>query len=150
MALRDSTLYDNLHVSNFLGDARDHQGRTVTVPFRHTVISGELGGASAGVSDEVNLCVLPANCEVRELFVDWGVLGASGAAGVTVDLGDSGDANRYFANADMDAAGQEDRILTAGYQFRPTADTIVVLQWGGANPVVGIVIKGHFTIVPGT
>jgi len=150
-AVRDSTLYGNVHTNAYVVDARDNGGRVVPVPFSHTVVSGELGGASAGLSDEVNLCVLPANCEVLSMFVSHEAMGATTTAGVTIDSGDSGEPNRYCANSDADLANNNGFImLFTGLRYRPTVDTIVLLQWGGANPVVGKIIKGFFLIVPGT
>ncbi len=149
-AVRDSTRYSNVHTNAYPSDARDLQGRVTIVPFSHTVVSGELGGASAGISDEVNLCVIPANSEVLGMFVTHEAMGATTTAGVTIDIGDTGDPNRYYANADADAANNNGFItLFTGVQYRPTADSIVQLQWGGADPVVGKIIKGFFLVVPG-
>jgi len=150
MAVRDSTQYTNVEVNANVADPRDKGGRIVPIPFTHTVVSGELGGASAGVSDEVRLCVLPANCEVIGFEMDWGALSASAAVGLTMDVGDSGDINRYGVALDGDEASSTGVLAAAGMRFRPTTDTIVLLGWGVANPIVGIVVKGRFLIVPGT
>lgn len=149
MAVRNSTLYTNLEVNKYLGDARDRGGRVVPIPFQHTVVSGELGGASVGVSDEVNLCVLPANCEVVGFEEQHEAMGASAGTGVTMRVGDSGAVARYMVSVDADLAGGIGTLPFAGLRYRPTSDTIVLLQWGGANPVVGKIIKGTFFIVPG-
>lgn len=155
MAVRDSTLYTSVEVNAYVADARDKGGRVVPIPFKHTVVSGELGGGSAGVSDEVRLCVLPANCEVVGLEVVFEALGLSAAAGLTMEIGDSGDTNRYYVTganpegADEDIAGGLGTLAFAGMGYRPTTDTIVLLQWGGADPVVGKIVKGRFFIVPG-
>src|SRR3972149_10600632 len=93
---RNSTLYTKLHVNKYVGDARDVGGRAYPIPFEHTVVSGELGGASAGVSDEVNLCVLPANCMVVGLEFVGQHLWASAGTNGTLALGDSGDDDRYL------------------------------------------------------
>lgn len=146
---RNSTLYSNLHVNKYLGDARDAGGRVVPIPFQHTVVAGETGGASAGVQDLVNLCVLPANCEVLHLFVDREALGASAGSGVNTKIGDSGDDDRYQVQTDSDVAGQINGVANAGFRYRPTADTIVLLKWLTANPVVGKKIQGFFLVVPG-
>lgn len=155
MAVRDSTQYGNVETNKYPADARDKGGRAVPIPFTHTVVSGELGGASAGVSDEVRLCVIPANSEVVGLQMAHDGVGASAGAGVTFDLGDSGDPNRYYATgdnpegADEDIAGSIGKLAFAGMRYRPTADTIVLLQWGVGNPVVGQIVKGTFFVVPG-
>src|SRR3990170_2942878 len=159
MAVRDSTLYTKLHVNKYLGDARDQGGRVVPIPFDHTVVSGELGGASAGVSDEVRLCVLPANCMVVNLEVVADALWASAGANGTAAIGDSGDIDRYMTATEFYTASPGGPIATEGMKhggladtgqnYKPTADTIVLLQWAVANPVVGKRIKGCFFVVPG-
>lgn len=146
---RNSTLYTKLHVNKYLGDARDRGGRAVPIPFQHTIVSGETGGASAGVRDTVNLCVLPANCMVVGFDLTREALGASADAGLTLQIGDSGDDDRYMAAVDSDAAGTVNTLAFAGQNYKPTADTIVVAEYRVANPVVGKIFKGTFWIVPG-
>lgn len=146
---RNSTLYTKLHVNSYLGDARDVGGRAYPIPFQHTIVSGETGGASAGVRDTVNLCVLPANCMVVGIDFIREALGASAGAGVTLQFGDSGDDDRYLAAVDSDAAGGINALAFAGQNYKPTADTIVVAQYRVANPVVGKIFKGIIWVVPG-
>ena len=146
---RNSTKYSNLHVNKYLADARDRDGRIVPIPFAHTVVSGETGGASAGVRDTVNLCVLPANCEVVGFVMSREALGASAGSGVLLRIGDSGDDDRYMAETDVDAAGTVAGLVFAGQGYRPTADTIVLAEWRTANPVVGKKFSGVFLVVPG-
>lgn len=155
MAVRDSTLYTSVEVNKYVADARDKGGRVVPIPFEHTVVSGELGGASLGVSDEVRLCVLPANCEVVGFEMAYEAMSASGGPGVTIEVGDSGDINRFYitgsstAGTDEDLASGIGTVAFAGLRYRPTTDTIVLLQWGVANPDVGQIVKGIFWIIPG-
>lgn len=155
---RNSTLYANLHVNKYIVDARDRGGRAVPIPFQHTVVSGETGGASAGVQDKVNLCVLPANCEVVGLDVTCDAVWASAGVNGTFELGDSGDSDRYLkATEAYDANGPRategdlrgGRLAFAGMRYRPTADTIVTLTWKTANPTVGKIVKGVFWVIPG-
>ena len=157
---RNSTLYANLHVNKYLGDARDRGGRVVPIPFAHTVVSGEVGGASAGVQDLVNLCVLPAFCMVLALFIVADNIWASAGANGTLQLGDSGDDDRYMVATELytstggpipaEMAGKPQGILAlAGQNYRPTADTVVQAKWKVANPTVGKQFKGSFLVVPG-
>ena len=157
MAVRASTLYTNLHVSKYLADARDLHGKVVPIPFSHTVVSGELGGASAGVSDEVQLCVIPANWMVIALHFSANDIWASAGVNGTLSLGDSGDIDRYMVATELyTAAGspiatallQNNVLAFAGQNYRPTADTIVLGQWAIANPVVGKQFKGVFLTIP--
>lgn len=156
---RNSTKYKKLHVDKYLGDARDAGGRVVPIPFAHTVVSGETGGASAGVQDKVNLCVLPANCEVIGLQFSADAIWASAGTNGTLQLGDSGDDDRYMTATELYTASPGGPIATEGMKrggladtgqnYRPTADTIVVATWKTANPVVGKKFQGCFLIVPG-
>jgi len=152
MTTTNSTQYANIHVNApQIADPRDEGGRLVPLTFTHTVASGETGGASAGASDEVRLTVVPANSEVLYLFESHEAMGATTTAGVTLTIGDAGDPDRYLSNADMDAAGNNAGIiLFAGLRSRQTSDTIVLAEWGTANPVVGQTFKGFFLTVPGS
>lgn len=155
---RNSTLYTKLHVNKYLGDARDVGGRAYPIPFQHTVVSGETGGASAGVRDTVNLCVLPANCMVVGLeFISNDVWASAGVNG-TLQIGDSGDDDRYMTATELyTAAGSPitgdgkavNMLAFTGQNYKPTADTIVVAEYRVANPVVGKIYKGVFWVVPG-
>ena len=146
---RNSALYLKLHVNKYLGDARDRGGRPVPIPFSHTVVSGETGGASAGVRDTVNLCVLPANCMVLDFFLIYEALSASAGVGLTLQVGDSGDADRYMVATDSDVAGSVSRLAFAGQLYKPTADVIVLAEYRVASPVVGKIYKGFFLVIPG-
>ena len=146
---RNSALYLKLWVNKYLGDARDQGGRAYPIPFSHTVVSGETGGASAGVRDTVNLCVLPANCLVLDFVLIREALSVSAGVGLTLQVGDSGDDDRYMVAADSDAAGSVNGLAFAGQLYKPTADVIVLAQYRVANPVVGKIYKGFFLVVPG-
>ncbi len=152
---RNSALYTSRDVSAYVQDSRDHGGQLRRIKFKHTVVSGETGGASANVQDQVRLCVLPANCEVVDFkFVSDNVWASAGVNG-TAEVGDSGDTDRYMVATELyTAAGSPitgdgktvSQLAFAGAQYRPTADTIVLLTWKTANPVVGKIIKGHFLV----
>lgn len=156
---RDSTLYAKIHTNKYLGDARDEGGRAYPIPFQHTVVSGETGGASALVRDTVNLCVIPANCMVVGLtFVANALWGSAGTNG-TLQLGDSGDNDRYMTATELYTASPGGPIATegmlrggladTGQNYKPTADTILLAEYRGANPVVGKVFKGVVWVIPG-
>ncbi len=154
---RNSTLYTKLDVNKYLGDARDRGGRVVPIPFQHVVVSGETGGASAGVQDMVNLCVLPANCMVIDLLVSGDNIWASAGVNGTLQLGDSGDDDRYMLATEFYTAAssplgtdiKHQGLAVTGQNYKPTADTIVVAKWKVANPTVGKTFKGCFLVIPG-
>lgn len=156
---RSSTLYTSQQTNKYVQDPRDYGGNVRRIKFAHTVGSGETGGASAGVQDKVNLCVLPANCEVIGLEFCGENIWASAALNGTIQLGDSGDDDRYMrATECYDAAGgprategdlRGGRLAFAGMHYRPTSDTVVQATWKTANPTVGKSFKGHFLVVMG-
>ena len=155
---RNSTQYAAIHVSKYLTDARDRGGRVVPIPYEHTVVSGETGGASAGVQDTVNLCVIPANCKVvGHAFVSNDLWASAGTNG-TIEIGDSGDTDRYMLATEAYTAlgspstadGEAVNILPyAGQNYEPTAAVTVIATWKTANPVVGKGFKGCFFVIPG-
>lgn len=151
---RDSSLYDRLHVKKYPGaPAWDRGGRAVPIPFAHTVVSGEVGGASAGTQDKVNLCVIPANAMVVALHLNANNIWASAGTNGTFQIGDSGDDDRYLIATEAYTAGgllvaTNPGLAFAGQNYKPTADTIVQLTWKVANPVVGKIINGCFMVVP--
>lgn len=153
---RDSVQYDKLHVDKLLGKATELGGRLFPIPFEHTVVSGETGGASAGVQDKVNLCVIPANARVVGLEHSANALWASAGVNGTYQIGDSGDDDRYVAatesysvNGPIATEKVYSGLAFAGQNYTPTTDTIVFLTWKTANPVVGKIIKGCFYVILG-
>jgi hypothetical protein len=154
---RNSSLYTRVYVNKYLSDARDHAGRILALPFSHTVVSGETAGASAGVQDHVNLCVIPAYAMVIDIrwVADalWATVGTNG----TLEIGDSGDQDRYVQATELYTADPGGPIATegmkrqglafAGQNYRTTADTIVYATYKVANPVVGKTFKGYMLCV---
>jgi hypothetical protein len=138
MAVLNSTLYTNVYVNKYLTSAMDRGGRAVPIPFSHTV------GADT-TSDTVNLCVLPANCEVVGLEFSNDACGGT----CTLALGDSGSATRFLPATSVAAAGKNGGMLSAGMLYRPTTDTIVFGTWASTNPTAAAVVKGVFWIIPG-
>jgi len=141
---RESTLYANLHTNKYLGDGRDYGGRSVRQIISVTVVS------AAAVNDTYKVCKLPANCRMVDAKVVGSGNGASAGAGVTVAVGDAGVADRYIKAADFDAADASASLNNdAGMNYTPTADTDIVLTFGGAAPVVGSTVAGWIEYIPG-
>lgn len=154
---RDSTVYSNIHVSKYIADARYIRGRAVPIVFSHTVVSGETGGASAGVQDTVNLCVLKADVEVVGLDLWAENLWASAGVNGTLQIGDSGDDDRYMLATELYTSTgcpiatertNNNLLAFSGALYRPTSDTIVVAKYKVANPTVGKSFKGIFWVIP--
>lgn len=156
---RNSTLYTKLFVTKSIANATDLRGRVVPIPFKHTVVSGETGGASALVRDTVNLCVIPADYMVIDLQLAAENIWASAGVNGTLQLGDSGDDDRYIVAAESyTAAGgpiategglRGGQLAFTGQNYIPSADAIVLLEWRGANPTVGKIIRGAFITIAG-
>lgn len=138
MAVLNSTLYTNVYVNKYITDARDKGGRAVPIPFQHTVVADT-------TADTVNLCVLPANCDVVGLDLSNDACGGT----CTLSLGDAGSATRFLVATSVVAAGKNNGLLTSGMRYRSTADTLVFITWAASNPTPGAVIKGLFRIIPG-
>ncbi len=155
---RNSTLYANLFVNLYLGDSRNIRGRVQPFPFSHTVISGETGGASAGVQDKVNLTVIPKAYEVIDLIFKSNALWGSAGTNGTLQIGDALDDDRYMTATELYSAESplpsEGTVRTglafAGQNYVTTVDTIVVATYKVANPVVGKIFKGVILAIPGT
>jgi hypothetical protein len=141
---RSSTLYTNYDVTKYVPDARDRHGRVVPLYFEATIVS------ASNIGDTYNLFVLPKGWSVAALFCTGNGLGASAGAGCTVQIGDSGDDDRYMAATDFDVANAQGNLAYAGVAYRPSADAIVVAKIGTAAAVVGKLIKGHVLLIPGS
>ena len=138
---RESTNYTAAYTNKYLVNADIGGGRVVPLPFELTVVSVGATG------DTYKLTVLPAYARVVGLHCTTDGIGASAGANITVQIGDSGDADRYMAATDFDAANAQGYLAVAGAGYTPTADTIVVATITG-TPVVGKVVKGVLLIVP--
>lgn len=154
---RNSALYTRVYVNKYLSDARDHAGRFLILPFEHTVVSGETAGASAGVQDHINLVVIPAFAMVVHIILKANALWASAGTNGTLEIGDSGDQDRYLAATELYSADGplstegtvRHGLAFTGQNYRTTADTIVFATYKIANPVVGKIFKGAFICIPG-
>lgn len=145
---RDSLLYTKLYTNKYVADARDFRGRPMFIPISHTVVSGEVGGASAGARDKVRVCVLPAECMVVRLDLTGDAIWASAGTNGTLQLGDSDDDDRYMTATEFfTAAGAAGVLAFAGQNYRPSVETIVLAEYRAANPVVGKIFRGGFTVV---
>lgn len=137
MANLNSAQYASVYVNKYLVDARNFDGRAVPIPFDH-VVGADVNG------DTVNLAVIPANCKVVGLDVANSALGAS----TTLSLGDAGSATRFLAATAVTTAGKNSGLLVAGQNYKPTADTILLATWGGANPTAAGTISGVMWVIP--
>lgn len=138
---RDTTLYTNKVTNKYLQDQRDHDGRSVRVPFEVTIQS------ASSAADVYRLMVLPPLVEVTGLYAITDGLGASAGSSVDVIIGDADNDDRYMAATDMDVAEASGKLAFAGTRYRTTAETIVLLKHDAAA-VVGKIVKGWIEYVP--
>lgn len=136
MANVSSAQYTSIYVNKYLAGSRQLGGKTYNLPFSHVV-----GTEASG--DTVNLAVIPANAMVINLIVSNDALGAS----TTLAIGDAGSATRFLAATAVTAAGKNNGLLSAGQNYIPTVDTILLATWGGATPTAAGVIKGVLQVI---
>lgn len=137
MASVNSALYKQLEVDKYLSKGTDRGGQSVIIPIAHTVVTGEANG------DTVNLATVPANSRMIDFDLITDGLGTS----VTVIVGDAGDTDRLMASTAMASSGNNGRLAFTGAHWIPTADTIVYLTYGGANPTAGKIVRGFIEVI---
>ena len=138
MANKDSLLYAKLHTNKQVSLPTDRGGFMYAIPIEHTVAADANG-------DTVNLAVLPLGAKILDIDLAYDALGAS----TTLSIGDAGSATRYIPSTGVTAAGRvQGPSTTAGQNFIQTADTILLLTWGGATPTNAATLKGVVKIIP--
>ena len=136
MANFNSVTYLKIHVNKYLGLPTDRGGLPFYLPFTHTI-------TTEVAADTVNLVVLPAGCTV----LDWTFSNDAMGAATTMALGDAGSSTRFYLATSVTAAGKASGSLTAGQNYTPTADTIVLATFAGATPTTTAVLKGYFLVI---
>jgi len=139
---RSSTLYTNFVTNMYPADGRDRNAKIHRFSVGFTVVS------ASNIADTYNLLVIPAGWQHSETILTTDGLGASAGVGCTVQVGDSGDDDRYVAISDFDAVNAVSIRAYAGMNYRPTADTIMVAKIGTAAAVVGKIVVGHVDLLP--
>lgn len=137
MASVNSTLYKQLEVDKYLSKGTDRGGQSVIIPIAHTVVTGEANG------DTANLATVPANSRVIDFDLNTDGLGTS----VTGIVGDAGDTDRLMVSTALAASGNTGRLAFTGAHWIPTADTIIYLTYGGANPTAGKIVRGFIEVI---
>jgi hypothetical protein len=153
---RDSVDYAALVTNQHFGlPATKRGGRVYPIPFEHVVVSGETGGASAGVQDKVNLAPLPLGAMAIGLELSSEALWASAGVNGTFQLGDAVDDDRYvIATESFSTNGPtaSDKVYAGlaltgqNFVFLSTTPTLI-LTWKTANPVVGKKIRGCLLVI---
>lgn len=139
---RDSSLYTSQATNKYLQDARVRGGRIVPMKFAITLVS------TAATGDTYNLFVLPANWAVAYCFVVVGTaMAASAGVNAVLEIGDSGDPDRYIDGLDVDAAQSTAHIAYAGIGYSTTADSTVLATFTGAIATAGT-CAGYFLLIP--
>lgn len=134
---RDSAFYTSQQTNKYLQQpSNKYRGHPIAIPFELTVVS------VAASADVYNLGVIKAQERVIGIELTTSGLGASAGAGRTVQIGDSGDDDRYMAATDVDLVNQSGFLASAGQGYTPTADTVFFAKAGGAALTVGGTVKG--------
>jgi len=132
-----STQYTNQITNKYITDSRDRGGPIYCLTFSYTV-STDVSG------DTVNLVLAPSGWQILGFDISNDAMGSS----TTMSIGDAGSATRLYPATSVTSAGKITGLLSAGQNFRYTADTIIIATWGGATPTTTAVLKGLFYFIP--
>jgi len=139
---RSSTAYTNWVTNKYVADGRDRDAKIHRFSVSFTIVS------ASNIADTYNLLVIPATWQHSQTVLTTDGLGASAAVGCTVQVGDSGDDDRYVAISDFDLVNAVSIRAFAGINYRPTSDTIMVAKIGTAAAVVGKIVTGFVDLLP--
>jgi hypothetical protein len=108
----------------------------------------------AAIGDIVEMGAIPRNCEVIDVIVDNGALGASATLDVGVlsgyygDLGTRTMGNEFIATGASATAGVLRRNKVANAVAPDTQDRSWGIKFAGANPAAGQVVTAYMTLAP--
>ena len=96
-------------------------------------------------NDLVNLTKVPAKARVIGGRIDHGAYGAS----VTLDIGISGDSDKYLSALDISSAGQSDiaNTLALNQGVATTVEETIQALFEAANPSDVVVMSGYLLYV---
>lgn len=101
----------------------------------------------AASGDRVRLAKLPDGARVLEGRVDHGAFGA----GVTLDIGDDDDDDRYISGDDVSSAGQVNFANTValgmGHKISGSGQTTIWAKLEGADPAADKQLDGYIKYV---
>ena len=109
-------------VSGPTGDGRSIQGA------HGTFTLGTQSTGALAIGDTVRMFRVHRNFLVKQGFMKWDAMGA----GVTISLGDAGDATRYFPATSAATAGSTAALDTKGRDFNNAGFTTIILTIAGA------------------
>jgi hypothetical protein len=108
-------------------------------PTMRDLLGAEYGGKVRASYDEFTFSANDAGTTVNmgvlkkgEVFLGALLVSAALGTGVTVQLGDSGDDDRYIASTLCTSAVEAFKCAQAGMGYKATADTPLVLKTGAA------------------
>jgi hypothetical protein len=98
--------------------------------------------AALTTADVLNAFVIPKGCRVLYMLLESTDVDTNGTPTITLNVGDSGSATRYFSASTVGQAGTSAAATaTTGLGFLTTADTLVTIvpQANAATGVAGVV-----------
>jgi hypothetical protein len=108
-------------------------------PTMRDLLGAEYGGKVRAMYDEFTFAGADAGSTVAmgvlkkgEVFLGALLVSAALGTGVTVQLGDSGDDDRYFTAVSTASAVEAVKGAQTGVGYKATADTVMVLKTAGA------------------
>ena|SRR3972149_618200 len=134
-----SSIATDLQTAGKVVDARGLGGKMRIFPFDFVF-------ATAGAAPVLYMTKIPAGTKIWDLYIETDGLSASAGVALTINVGDAGDADRFKAAYDADAANAARGLVVAtGFGYEYTADTwIVGAVASGKTPVDAKRLWGYF------
>lgn len=118
---------------------------TNKTPFSTHGVAGNLKTAYASItctaapstSDTLNFFYLPANARVHSAVLKSSDMDTNGSPAITLNIGDSGSAARYFSASTAAQAGTVDSTMAAAGRFYKTTARTLVTGVAQANAATG-------------
>ena len=114
-----SSLATDLQTEGKLVDSRNLSGKARVFPFSFLF-------SSAGAAPVLYMTKIPAGTKMVHLYIETDGLSASAGVALTIDIGDSGDADRFKAAYDADVANAAHGMrkgTNLGFMYEYTTDT---------------------------
>ena len=134
-----NSLVSDVQTAGKMVEARNLGGKMRVFPFSFVF-------STAGSAPVLYLTKIPAGTKIVDLYIETDGLSASAGVALTIDIGDSGDADRFKAAYDADAANAaRGLVVSTGFMYAYTADTwIIGAVASGKTPVDTKKLWGYF------
>ncbi len=133
-----NALVSGLQTPGKVVDSRDNGGKLRVFPFKFTF-------SGAGAAPTLFMAKIPAGVKIYGMNLQTDGLSTAADVGLTIDIGDDGDADRYAADFDADEANQSSAMEAAGHGHSYSVDTwIKGAVAAGMTPADTKILWGYF------